>query len=87
MSLLVVSRPLSGFLAVTKAGEGGGGIPVLPRAGLGGPRFPGSSRDRANMTGGRGACDWDVGFENPLPLMVRGPWTFFGHDCIGHGQF
>lgn len=69
------------------AGEGGGGIPADPLAGLGGPSLVGSF-GRAKATGGRVGM---LPLGRALDLLlspIRGPVTpFFGHDCIGQGQF
>lgn len=76
------------------AGDGGGGIPAEPRAGLGGPATLAGSSGNARATGGNGSGSGSgsgmdslaIAFDL-LPSPVRGPvWTFFGHDCMGQGQ-
>lgn len=55
----------------------GGASPASPLAGEGGPTkaLGGNDRPGPDTTGA------------PLPLPIRGPVsTFFGQDCIGHGQ-
>lgn len=55
----------------------GGASPASPLAGEGGPTkaLGGNDRPCPDTTGA------------PLPLPIRGPVsTFFGQDCIGHGQ-
>lgn len=73
---------------VAPAGEGGGGIPAEPRAGLGGPVMLLGSRGNASATGGNGMESFEM--EEMLDLLlspVRGPVSpFFGQDCIGQGQ-
>lgn len=70
--VLIWTRSVSQALA-----PWGGASPASPLAGEGGPTkaLGGNDRPGPDTTGA------------PLPLPIRAPVsTFFGHDCIGHGQ-
>lgn len=70
--VLIWTRSVSQALA-----PWGGASPASPLAGEGGPTIAlgGNDRPGPDTTGA------------PLPLPIRAPVsTFFGHDCIGHGQ-
>lgn len=70
--VLICTRSVSQALA-----PWGGASPASPLAGEGGPTIAlgGNDRPGPDTTGA------------PLPLPIRAPVsTFFGHDCIGHGQ-